>query len=880
MTTVKFSAVAPFRVLVNGAEISRHEQYDDAMQSGYAAAAADLGTLVEVIGGTGLQIVVQAATQPPVDPDPEEPEVPEPETPEEPEEPEEPEGPVEPPPPIDYTGDHPFYAIAAEMQPGEFRRVPVTLPEGVDTMAKMNSTHWYGPDIDPETGKNIGGTFGIGWTDRHIFDEQTGRLCNVLLREQYQTSVTWLNPDLSMDGVLAPDDAGLTRRRPFNRMCQGPDGYIYFAPSLPSDQIGRLTRFHPATPHIWEDAGAPRIPTTSLAGAQSSGDFALSWFPDLGKFVMYTSGIGRGDKSPEGIHDYVAGRVWAWGPGDETWVMVGRTQSCGYAGCSIYNPIRREVLLYGGSNAYSNPHPLGGTCTATLDEHGVLHRHGPNGLFVSAGGRRVGIHPVTGDYMVMEQETRDGARVSQRIWIGVPWAGRPWRLMHQFRIGEVFDAYEVWHRVCELPRTDVLIWSDHRRGIILHKPLRWEDLTEADDRDRILGEDGPHIDDPQSDSSDDEDASAPDQPGESEIPIIDVPSDPLPPPHDGDFPPMMGTALDALAEQCQPGRVLRIYGEFPEGIADWAEYRERRQTAVKPAADMTTWGAKGLYDRVRQTVMYIGDRTSGNDPARMTFHRYNAALGRWDYPSLDMPHALRRVAQAHTYGQQAIDDRRGVVYYGPDPDQINRYRIGEDRWEHIALDPSGVTIGAQSPCIWHEGVDMLLASETGRKGSDETLLYGWRDGMKRFEPVGACGHDSYHSHFHFNRKRGDALMLGGNHNPKRVTLITATGEAVRMKDRPDEVGGVPLLFGVGTRHLTSDPKSGNYLLFDRERIIWEYSPDRDQWEIGNDLRKGSANESDWSGPYHGNVGIPIDGTDYMLWYSYYTPRIYKHVAVL
>jgi hypothetical protein len=264
----------------------------------------------------------------------------------------------------------------------------------------------------------------------------------------------------------------------------------------------------------------------------------------------------------------------------------------------------------------------------------------------------------------------------------------------------------------------------------------------------------------------------------------------------------------------------------------------------------------------------------------MSFHRYHAQTGTWDYPTIDMPHAVRQVAQPHTYGQQAIDDRRGMAYYGPDPDQVNRYRITEDRWEHIALDPAGVKFGAQSPIVWHEGLDMLLVSETGRKGSDATLLYGWRDGMSRFEEIGVSGHDSYHSHFVYNRKRGDALMLGGNHNGTRVTLILADGTAQRMADRPDEIDGVALRFGVGTRHLSYDPASGNYLMTDRDnRIIWEYAPDIDQWAIGKDMRPGTPEAADWSGPYHGNLLIPIDGTDYLVWYSYYTPRIYKHLAV-
>jgi hypothetical protein len=167
------------------------------------------------------------------------------------------------------------------------------------------------------------------------------------------------------------------------------------------------------------------------------------------------------------------------------------------------------------------------------------------------------------------------------------------------------------------------------------------------------------------------------------------------------------------------------------------------------------------------------------------------------------------------------------------------------------------------------------------KNTDESPLYCWRDGMTSWEVLSISGHDSYHAHFRYNRKRGDALMLGGNNNPTRVTIVDKDGKCHRMADRPNLiVGDVSLAFGVGTRHLTYDPKSGNYLLFDRNRVVWEYNPDTDQWAVGRSWAAGTENSSDWTGPYHGNLGIPVDGTDYMLWYSHYTPRIYKHQAVL
>src|SRR5690606_4702901 len=182
-----------------------------------------------------------------------------------------------------------------------------------------------------------------------------------------------------------------------------------FAPSQPNTMIGRLTRCHVTTPHIWEDVGAPPIPASNLAGSQGDGSFSVCFFPEINKFVAYTCGTGRGSQEPEGIIDYVAGRVWVWGFGDPTWELLGRTQSCGFSGEALYNPVKKEVLLYGGSNAYANPHKLyGGECMATIDANGVFRRHGPTGLFYSTGNRRLTYHPVTGDYIMTDQVEATG----------------------------------------------------------------------------------------------------------------------------------------------------------------------------------------------------------------------------------------------------------------------------------------------------------------------------------------------------------------------------------------------------------------------------------------------------------------------------------------
>lgn len=175
----------------------------------------------------------------------------------------------------------------------------------------------------------------------------------------------------------------------------------------------------------------------------------------------------------------------------------------------------------------------------------------------------------------------------------------------------------------------------------------------------------------------------------------------------------------------------------------------------------------------------------------------------------------------------------------------------------------------------------MLVTGDGNNPKKVARLRGWRPGWDRWEDLGELGHDCYHAHARYNRVRGDMVIIGGNHNMNRVTLIDAKGDVYRMADKPNEIDGIPFSFGMANTNFTYDPKSGNYLLWDqKQRVIWEYNPDMDKWAVGLDMRSGQPNATLWPGAYYGNPVAPIDGTDAMLWFSGYTPRVYKHVAVL
>ncbi len=363
-----------------------------------------------------------------------------------------------------------LYDIATTLAPGEFRHVETVLPPGVETISQLNHTNWH-PDDNSE------GTFGVGWTDRTLFDPRSGRLFNVLMRGSYTESITWLEPDLHWDGIMAPEKSGLGGRRPYNRLMDGGDGYMYFAPQIPNNAIGRLTRAAYTDPGSWEELGVP-IPLDRTGHAV--GDFSTIWHPDIEKFVLYIYGRGEGDLSDEGITDFEHGHVFVWGHGDSRWRRPenhsdysgspGRTQSSGYGGTTIYNPIHHEVLIYGGVSHWNNAHPLGPQCTATIDRDGHFQRHGPSGLIYSAGSKRLTYHPITGDYILT---VRGSDKTDLKMYIGDPPRGKPWELLYDWadKTGEErpLHHYENWHRVTPLPGTDVLIWSDLRRGIVLQR---------------------------------------------------------------------------------------------------------------------------------------------------------------------------------------------------------------------------------------------------------------------------------------------------------------------------------------------------------------------------------------------------------------------------
>ena len=150
----------------------------------------------------------------------------------------------------------------------------------------------------------------------------------------------------------------------------------------------------------------------------------------------------------------------------------------------------------------------------------------------------------------------------------------------------------------------------------------------------------------------------------------------------------------------------------------------------------------------------------------------------------------------------------------------------------------------------------------------ENRLHGFRDG--RWMPLVKAAVHGYHSSARYNPKRGDMLFIGGNHSRRTVDILTADGQLVHRKD-------APFAFSIRSDNLAHDPVTGNYLVLLDDRILWEYSPDLDEWRVARDMRGAF---SDWPfGRHEGIVPIVIDELDIILWNHGSAARLYRHKSV-
>lgn len=410
-----------YRVLRDGAELSAHTAQHTALAAGIAAKQATPASLVEVVTDFRVRVEITGATVPAPTPD----HVPDPAPP------------VVTLPPISKDGTL-LRDIAAELSPGEWRRVPTTIPPEYQDFKGFQ----YVLAIPPATG----GADGMGWTERLI--EYKGTLMLPLMRDTFEKSLIIMDATGQWHKIRQPEGWSATKseRRPFNRWFRD-DEYAYFAPSDAKTAMGYTMRTPLENPGAFERYGI----AIGDSGMDTVGNFSMckAW----GRFWAYTPG----------------GRLRSWAEGEAAWDnnyshIPSEYRNSGYAGTVIYNPIRDEVITIGGQTFGSNEDvSYRGLRVRSADARSepfqARWEDGAPVMVITAGSSRFMHHARTGEYLMLYRDGRMYRSETGEVW-------RPYEDLTTLKPWGRYEQYCPW---TYLENTDVIVMVSHIMGVWLHK---------------------------------------------------------------------------------------------------------------------------------------------------------------------------------------------------------------------------------------------------------------------------------------------------------------------------------------------------------------------------------------------------------------------------
>lgn len=323
---------------------------------------------------------------------------------------------------------------------------------------------------------------------------------------------------------------------------------------------------------------------------------------------------------------------------------------------------------------------------------------------------------------------------------------------------------------------------------------------------------------------------------------------------------LAGTAIEAAAQACVPGRTVLLGGAIPTYNASFSSFHTYRSTK-----DHDTWGGVAYWDRTRHLSIMFGDRTAGSAPVTnvSAFGTYNASAHQWQH--LPLPDEI--IGTPHVYCRNAYDDSRGYFYRAPRPDRIHRFSILRNEWEHIPVTAEVAAMPSQNPITWHEGLDALIMLDNS---AGSMRLWTWSEGDTGWTQGAVIGVSSYHGLMMYNRTRGDALLISGI-SGRPCRLISATGTVTTMP--PCDFSE----YSVAASHIAYDPVSGNYLYLNG-RKLWELNPEAGEWRLQLDWAL-APQSADWPGAYYGRAFSVINQLGVLLWQTYYGAFIYKPATV-
>jgi hypothetical protein len=284
------------------------------------------------------------------------------------------------------------------------------------------------------------------------------------------------------------------------------------------------------------------------------------------------------------------------------------------------------------------------------------------------------------------------------------------------------------------------------------------------------------------------------------------------------------SALAKLADAMKPGSWEELKTEMPEKL--WASplVDGGRNNGGTGGLHIAGWTDDAHWDSKTGQFLYMGLRQTRQ------FIAYSEARNAWRVIELvrgsDNP--CFQSYFGHIYSSNGFDPQRSRFYHrynsytnkqkGIDlTGGISYFDTATETWTKLPPIPPNSTFTGQAIEYFGamDGVVIL--------GKDAWFFSTMR---QKWENLGPCPVDGYHSLIRHNPFRNEVLMAGGNHSPRAVARLKADGKIEPLKDFPTDIG-------VASDKITIDPATGKYLILagnkDEPKQLYEFDSDKNEY---------------------------------------------------
>jgi hypothetical protein len=308
---------------------------------------------------------------------------------------------------------------------------------------------------------------------------------------------------------------------------------------------------------------------------------------------------------------------------------------------------------------------------------------------------------------------------------------------------------------------------------------------------------------------------------------------------------------------------------MPGGLWSSPKVNGGRNAGGSGGLHIAGWTDDAHWDSRTGQFLYMGLRQTRR------FIAYTETNNTWRSIELDprSDNPCFRTAFGHIYSSNGFDHERSRFYH--------RYNSFKSEKEGLDL-AGGISLFDVVTEKWTKLPP--VPKESGFTGMaieylgalDGLVLLGTRafffsTERQKWEDLGPCPVDGYHSLVRHNPYRQEVLMAGGNHNRQVVARVTKEGKIERLKDFPVE-------FGLASDKIAVDPVSGRYLMFAFEKEglkCYEFDSDRNEYRL---LEAAAAQYpfKGYSAPYSVCAFIPEYGV--IMWAEASGVYLYRHEA--